>query len=192
MEYIEKFSITIEELAEKHGKKQQAIRNYIDRYPEDLKGHYRRENGSTWLDEFAVAFIESRLKPRKVDNIIINQALEDKIRELQDKLIAAHEKNLELIEEKETLRLQAEESLRLIEAHQKDQEQIQEELTATVNQNEELHKQLQAEREARAKAEATAKASAEATETLQAQADEQAAELERLKKRTLWERIRNK
>ena len=208
MEVIDKFSMTIEELAQKHGKGQQAIRNYIDRYKE-LQGHFKRENGSTHLDEFAVAFIEAKLKPRKPDNIILNQELVEKINMLQDKLIQAQEKNLSLLEENQRLQLSVAEQRKLLESSEnlkeviEDLEQqlsIESDASDLLRQDyNQIQEQLQIEKEEKAKAfrlkdrfEAELEKAAELNEALQLQSEEQAEEIERLKSRTLWQRIRNR
>ncbi len=192
MEIIENFSITIEDLAKKHGKGQQAIRNYLDRYPEQLQGHYKRENGSTYLDNEAVAFIESKIKPKKVEYEVLNTQLEEKIRELQDKLIQAHEKNLALVEEKHKLELKVTEKEKLIESQDSREKSLIEDNRKQRNLINRFDNELQS---AEKKYNELSQELEEAKEEARASSEEAEAtrkELEALKSRGLWARIRNK
>lgn len=160
----------ISEYARLHGIEQQTIRKYLSRHPE-IREFTHRDGQNLILDDLAIEKLDAVYNPKPV---MIQQGIphEDyekvllQLNDTQGRLDALHERITTLLEEKaEQQRQLAEaESVKLIA--QKTEEELREEKRRV----DELRDELSEEKR---------------------RVDELRAEVDRLKSRSLWERIRN-
>lgn len=160
----------ISEYARLHGVEQQTIRKYLSRHPE-IRQHTHRDGQWLELDDLAVLLLDEVYSKPPIQ-VIKGIPIEDhenvlmQLNETQGKLNALHERVTALLEEKvEQQRQLAEaETVKLIA--QKTEEELREEKRRV----DELRDELSEEKR---------------------RVDELRAEVDRLKSRSLWERIRN-
>ena len=177
MEEIKAAPIRVEEFAKIVGTTPNNIRGHIKKYAEELDGHIevKPKKGGTFLDDFAQNFIKGKMR---VDTVVVYNSRVTELLEENNKLL--HQIN-ELLTETTELKLAATRHLELQQAHEDLQHQLETEIAAAVKQRSLIDK-LKTELE-----EAT-----EENNALQAENNAAIAEIEALKSRTLWQRIRNK
>lgn len=182
--------ISIKDYASSKGVSYEAVRKQIGRYSADLEGHISRTGKTQMLDEYAVQFLDSKRNNNAVAqyNIQRNSELEEAqatIESLTAQLEVAKKKVLDQAEEikeatQHQLRLEAEKS------SIKDEElKKREELIERYSKKEEAHYEKLASKDEEI---AILKAQLQtANDTVKAKE----AELEKQRKRTLWQRIFN-
>lgn len=182
--------ISIKDYASSKGVSYEAVRKQIGRYSADLAGHISKTGKTQMLDEYAVQFLDSKRNNNAVAqyNIQRNSELEEAqatIEELTAQLEVAKKKVLDQAEEikeatQHQLRLEAEKS------SIKDEElKKREELIERYAQKEEAHYEKLASKDEEI---AVLKAQLQtANDTVKAREEE----LEKQRKRTLWQRIFN-
>lgn len=97
------FTVSIKDYAREAGVSYEAVRKQMKRYTEELEGHIHQQGRTQYLDDEAVAFLDQHRLDRP---IVISEAgydrkvreleddkamLEEAVKQLQAKLIAAHE-----------------------------------------------------------------------------------------------------
>ena len=96
------FIVSLKEYAKESGVSYEAVRQQVKRYAADLEGHIVQQGRTQFLDDEAVAILDSHRQHRTMT--IYDAEPSAKIQELYDKLEAAREENATLLRE---LRLQA-------------------------------------------------------------------------------------
>lgn len=75
---------TIKEYAELKNISYEAVRKQIKRYSDDLEGHITRQNGTQYLDDWAVDFLSE--KRRQSPIVVINEDQGEEIKALQQEV----------------------------------------------------------------------------------------------------------
>ena len=182
--------ISIKDYAQSKGVTYEAVRKQIGRYSAELEGHISKTGKTQMLDEYAVEFLDSKRNNNAVAvfNVQRNAEIDDlkaQVAEMEAQIEAAKAKVLEQAEE---LKKSAEKQL-LLEA---DKSSIREE---ELKKREELmEKHAKREEEHYNKLSAKDEEIALLKAQLQTATDKVTAkneEIEKMRKRTLWQRIFN-
>lgn len=185
--------ISLKEYAEQSHISYEAVRKQVIRYAAELEGHIIKDGRQQFLDEEAVAFLDEK---RKKNPVVIYQANKDeeierlqkekealllKLAAVQNQLIQAQEENKSLIEENC--------KIFLLEA---DNEAAKQKIEATEEQlhvTEEVAKSYEQDRDRERQ---RAEGAEQQLSDLKEQNDALWAHLDKMKNRTLIERILNK
>lgn len=177
------YIIKINDFAEDHGISLRAVQKKLsaDKYRETLVGEFiRTTSDGTWLTQTAADFLAGTLRTQSY-GVITTDRYEKQIEELKEKLFSVQEQYTAYVSTTTPLLQKASEQLALAERSE---------------ENRALAERLQAEiGDLRADKEKSEELLSEAQKTAQGLSEELTEakeELERLKKRSLWERIRNK
>lgn len=189
-EVVFSMMISIKDYAQSKGVTYEAVRKQIGRYSAELEGHISKTGKTQMLDEYAVEFLDSKRNNNAVAvfNVQRNAEIDDlkaQVAEMEAQIEAAKAKVLEQAEE---LKKSAEKQL-MLEA---DKSSIREE--ELKKREELLEKQAKREEEHYSKLSAKDEEIALLKAQLQTATDKVSAkdeEIEKMRKRTLWQRIFN-
>lgn len=172
--------IKLQDFAVSCGVGDKAIYQHIKRHSKDLEGHIERKGrNGTWLDDFAQDYIRGRMVKQSLvlgDSQSIQEAqeLRERVDDLQSQLIAAQKAMLAMHEQ---LRI-GEAAQLALEAAQHERNELKEQLTNETKRADENALEAALARKAFAdEAEAHGKAKEQ---------------IQEMRNRNLWERIRNK
>lgn len=199
--------ISLKDYAKQNNISYEAVRKQVARYKKDLDRHIIKDNRTQFLDEEAVAFLNSKREKSPV--IIIqqdkderikgleeeNKALLQRVAMLQDDLLKSKELQIQLQAETAEHRLLAERTTaaeeRAAVAEHKAAEA--ERLAISIRQkNVEIETALTSAEEENKTLSDIAEINAQEADKAKAEAEELRAELERLKNRGFWARVFNK
>lgn len=178
--------MTVEEYANTKGVTKSAVYKQIKRHDDELKGHIESRAGKMWLDEEATKLLDaasSKSAPvlvdmadkQRMDELLkANEDLKEEINVLKDRMQQSMEMNLRLSNEKMTMLEELTTARALVEEHNslklkydnliEDKTRLKIELESSINKKNEVETKL----------------------------NETVSEVDRLKKRNLWQRILNK
>ena len=184
--------IKVRDFAAAVGCTPQNIYKHIRKYREELGGHVIEGRRSLMLDEYACDFIREAMYPKEVSADDTVQRLQNELAEVRGALFQSMQKNME--QATEIMELTGERDKAVFEAgqYQKllgESEAEKAAKEAAIEEAKAIEAMLQQERDDAAAQAAKEKAAREVAEAINR---EQAAELDRLRKRGLWARIRNK
>lgn len=184
MEEIKAAPIRVEEFAKIVGTTPTNIRGHIKKYAAELEGHIevKPKKGGTFLDNFAQNFIKGKMR---VDTVVVYDNRVTELLEENNKLL--HQIN-ELLTETTELKLAATRHLELQQAH----EDLQLRLEAEIAEAAELRIESEKQKSLIDKLTTDLESAEETNNAIQAEANALIAQIETLKNRTLWQRIRNK
>ena len=206
--------ISLKDYAKQKNVSYEAVRQQVVRYAEDLGDHLVKDGRQQFLDDEAVAFLDSKRKKNPIAIYQIEkdeeiERLENQNKELLMKLAAAQEQTIKLQEEyrqisekeakialleadNEAARARAAEAERradVADQERRDVESAIEKLQSDL----EISEKGRSEAELRAQAaEDIAEINAQEAERAKAEADAARAELDVIKNRSFWKRLFNK
>lgn len=110
--------ISIKDYAKNKGVSYEAVRKQVNRYKDELAGHIHKQNRTQYLDDEAVAFLDSKRSENPI--VIMEMSKDDEIQRLSNEnkalLIKVAELQEALIKEKDEVKLLQKEKLELLEA----------------------------------------------------------------------------
>ena len=110
--------ISMKDYAEQKGISYEAVRRSVNRYKEELEGHIVVQNRSKFLDDEAVAFLDSKRQQSPI--VIINQDKNEELERLRNEkealLIKIAELQDALLQEKDKVAVLQEKNIALLEA----------------------------------------------------------------------------
>ncbi len=178
--------ISLKDYATRNNVSYEAVRKQVARYKKELEGHIIKDNRTQFLDEEAVAFLDS--KREKSPIIVMQQDKDERIKGLEEenkgllqRVVILQEKQLQLQEELTAQKLLA---AKTSEAEERATvaEQKAAEMEIALTSAEEENKTLSD----------VAEINAQEADQAKKEAEELRAELERLKSRGFWARVFNK
>lgn len=192
--------ISIKDYAVQNNVSYEAIRQQTVRYKKELEGHIIKDNRTQFLDEEAVAFLDSKREKNPV--VIIQQDKDDRIKVLEEenktllqRVVILQDKQLQMQEELTAQKLLAvkvtEAEERATVAEQKAAEAEKQAITARQKSLEAEIALTAAEDEKKTLSD-VAELNAQEADRAKKEAEELRAELERLKSRGFWARLFNK
>lgn len=192
--------ISLKDYAAQNNISYEAIRQQVVRYKDELAGHLIRDGRQQFLDEEAVAFLDSKRQKNPVAIIQQNkdeqiEALEEQVKQLLVKTAAQADRISELAEWKADSALLlagAEQSRLALEASEKEM-RIMEGFVRDAKENIEIKTQeaIEARQEAREARQEASEARREA-EDLRERLEAAEARVRALKERSWWQRLRRK
>lgn len=109
--------VSLKEYAKNNNVSYEAVRKQVNRYKEEIKGHIFKENRTQYLDEEAVAFLDSKRAKNPV--VVMESAKDDEIQrlEMENKALLMKIATLqeELLHEKDQVKLLQNEKIELLE-----------------------------------------------------------------------------
>ena len=109
---------SLKEYAKNKGVSYEAVRKQVNRYKDELKGHISKVNRTQYLDEEAVAFLDSKRAESPI--IIMESGKDEEIQrlEMENKalLLKVAELQEALLKEKDQVKLLQNEKIELLEA----------------------------------------------------------------------------
>lgn len=110
--------VSLKEYAKNKGVSYEAVRKRVNRYKDELKGHISKVNRTQYLDEEAVAFLDSKRAESPI--IIMESGKDDEIQrlEMENKalLLKVAELQEALLKEKDQVKFLQNEKIELLEA----------------------------------------------------------------------------
>ena len=110
--------VSLKEYAKNKGVSYEAVRKQVNRYKDELKGHISKVNRTQYLDEEAVAFLDSKRAESPI--IIMESGKDEEIHrlEMENKalLLKVAELQEALLKEKDQVKLLQNEKIELLEA----------------------------------------------------------------------------
>lgn len=110
--------VSLKEYAKNKGVSYEAVRKQVNRYTDELKGHISKVNRTQYLDEEAVAFLDSKRAESPI--IIMESGKDEEIQrlEMENKalLLKVAELQEALLKEKDQVKLLQNEKIELLEA----------------------------------------------------------------------------
>lgn len=110
--------VSLKEYAKNKGVSYEAVRKQVNRYKDELKGHISKVNRTQYLDEEAVAFLDSKRAENPI--IIMESGKDEEIQrlEMENKalLLKVAELQEALLKEKDQVKLLQNEKIELLEA----------------------------------------------------------------------------
>lgn len=110
--------ISMKDYAEQKGISYEAVRRSVNRYKEELEGHIVVQNRTKFLDDEAVAFLDSKRQQSPI--VIINQDKNEELERLRNEkealLIKIAELQDALLQEKDKVAVLQEKNIALLEA----------------------------------------------------------------------------
>lgn len=110
--------VSLKEYAKNKGVSYEAVRKQVNRYKDELKGHISKVNRTQYLDEEAVAFLDSKRAESPI--IIMESGKDEEIQrlEMENKalLLKVAELQESLLKEKDQVKLLQNEKIELLEA----------------------------------------------------------------------------
>lgn len=110
--------VSLKEYAKNKGVSYEAVRKQVNRYKDELKGHISKVNRTQYLDEEAVAFLDSKRAESPI--IIMENGKDEEIQrlEMENKalLLKVAELQEALLKEKDQVKLLQNEKIELLEA----------------------------------------------------------------------------
>lgn len=110
--------VSLKEYAKNKGVSYEAVRKQVNRYKDELKGHISKVNRAQYLDEEAVAFLDSKRAESPI--IIMESGKDEEIQrlEMENKalLLKVAELQEALLKEKDQVKLLQNEKIELLEA----------------------------------------------------------------------------
>ena len=110
--------VSLKEYAKNKGVSYEAVRKQVNRYKDELKGHITKVNRTQYLDEEAVAFLDSKRAESPI--IIMESGKDEEIQrlEMENKalLLKVAELQEALLKEKDQVKLLQNEKIELLEA----------------------------------------------------------------------------
>lgn len=110
--------ISIGDYAKNKGVSYEAVRKQVNRYKKDLEGHIIRQKRTQYLDDEAVAFLDSKRSENPV--IVVEQGKDDEIERLTEEnkvlLLKVTELQEALLQEKEQVKQLQKDKIELLEA----------------------------------------------------------------------------
>lgn len=110
--------VSLKEYAKNKGVSYEAVRKQVNRYKDELKGHISKVNRTQYLDEEAVAFLDSKRAESPI--IIMESGKDEEIQrlEMENKalLLKVAEIQEALLKEKDQVKLLQNEKIELLEA----------------------------------------------------------------------------
>ena len=110
--------VSLKEYAKNKGVSYEAVRKQVNRYKDELKGHISKVNRTQYLDEEAVAFLDSKRAESPI--IIMESGKDEEIQrlEMENKalLLKVAELQEALLKEKDQVKLLQNEKIELLEA----------------------------------------------------------------------------
>lgn len=184
--------IKLQDFARECGVTERAIQKHLKTYAAELEGLYQRKGpNGTWLTDEACDIIRSKMKQQPVTVIETDERtaeLEARIRTLETR-IDEKEKLLALaqsqVSESQKLTAQLQEKVGKVEALEEGKKAMESQLAeqaAAIEEAKSIEAMLQQERDD----------AAELAARLQRENDEKQAELDRLRNRSIWQRLLNK
>lgn len=117
--------VSLKDYAKNKGVSYEAVRKQVSRYKTELDGHIHKVNRTQYLDDEAVAFLDSKRTESPV--ILLQMDKDEEIQRLSNEnkalLIKIAELQDALLKEKDTVKLLQEEKIALLEAKQEKQEE---------------------------------------------------------------------
>lgn len=109
--------ITLKEYAKRSNVSYEAVRKQVNRYKLELEGHISKIKKTQYLDEEAVAFLDSKRKDNPV--VIVQAEKDERIEQLENEnkalLLKVAELQERVIQEKEKVELLQKEKIELLE-----------------------------------------------------------------------------
>lgn len=109
--------ITIKDYAKNNGVTYEAVRKQVNRYKNELEGHISKVGRTQYLDDEAVAFLDSKRAENPV--VIIQADKDEEIQRLHDEnkalLLKIAELQDALLKEKDQVKLLQEDKIKLLE-----------------------------------------------------------------------------
>lgn len=110
--------VTIKQFADSQGISYEAVRKQLNRYSDELSGHIVKQGRKSFLDKWAVEFLETKRKERPVVVATIerseeNEFLREQVEKLKAQLMTAQN---ELLKEKDRIIALQEEAKKTLEA----------------------------------------------------------------------------
>lgn len=113
--------ITIKDYAKSYGVSYEAIRKQVNRYKNELDGHILKNGRTQYLDDEAVAFLDSKRAETPV--VILGNDKDEEIQRLQNEnkalLLKVAQLQEDLLREKDQVKLLQTEKIELLEAKSK-------------------------------------------------------------------------
>ena len=110
--------VSLKEYAKNKGVSYEAVRKQVNRYKDELKGHISKVNRTQYLDEEAVAFLDSKRAESPI--IIMESGKDEEIQrlEMENKalLLKVAELQEALLKDKDQVKLLQNEKIELLEA----------------------------------------------------------------------------
>lgn len=110
--------VSLKEYAKNKGVSYETVRKQVNRYKDELKGHISKVNRTQYLDEEAVAFLDSKRAESPI--IIMESGKDEEIQrlEMENKalLLKVAELQEALLKEKDQVKLLQNEKIELLEA----------------------------------------------------------------------------
>ena len=110
--------VSLKEYAKNKGVSYEAVRKQVNRYKDELKGHISKVNRTQYLDEEAVAFLDSKRAESPI--IIMESGKDEEIHrlEMENKAVLLKVAELQeaLLKEKDQVKLLQNEKIELLEA----------------------------------------------------------------------------
>lgn len=110
--------VSLKEYAKNKGVSYEAVRKQVNRYKDELKGHITKVNRTQYLDEEAVAFLDSKRAESPI--VIMESGKDEEIQrlEMENKalLLKVAELQEALLKEKDQVKLLQNEKIELLEA----------------------------------------------------------------------------
>lgn len=110
--------VSLKEYAKNKGVSYEAVRKQVNRYKDELKGHISKVNRTQYLDEEAVAFLDSKRAESPI--VIMESGKDEEIQrlEMENKalLLKVAELQEALLKEKDQVKLLQNEKIELLEA----------------------------------------------------------------------------
>lgn len=110
--------ISIKDYAKQKGVSYEAVRKQVNRYKDELTGHIHKQNRTQYLDDEAVAFLDSKRAESPV--ILLQMDKDEEIQRLSNEnkalLLKVAELQEKLLQEKDQVKLLQEEKIALLEA----------------------------------------------------------------------------
>ena len=178
--------ISLKDYATRNNVSYEAVRKQVARYKKELEGHIIKDNRTQFLDEEAVAFLDS--KREKSPIIVMQQDKDERIKGLEEenkgllqRVVILQEKQLQLQEELTAQKLLAAKTSEAEERATVAEQKVAE-MEIALTSAEEENKTLSD----------VAEINAQEADRAKKEAEELRAELERLKSRGFWARVFNK
>lgn len=112
--------ISLKDYAKNKGVSYEAVRKQVNRYKDELTGHIHKQNRTQYLDDEAVAFLDSKRAESPV--ILLQMDKDEEIQRLSNEnkalLIKIAELQEALLNEKDQVKLLQDEKIALLEAKQ--------------------------------------------------------------------------
>lgn len=110
--------ISLKDYAKNKGITYEAVRKQVNRYKNELDGHIQKENGTQYLDDEAVAFLDEKRSKNPV--VILEQSKDEELEMLRNEnkllILKINKLQEELLNEKDQVKLLQDEKIAMLEA----------------------------------------------------------------------------